>query len=40
QVIKAIAPLSRMFGYSTKLRSISQGRGTFTMVFSHYDPVS
>jgi len=40
QVIKAIAPLSRMFGYSTKLRSITQGRGTFTMVFSHYDPVS
>jgi elongation factor G len=40
QVIKAIAPLSRMFGYSTKLRSLTQGRGTFTMVFSHYDPVS
>lgn len=40
QVIKAIAPLSRMFGYSTKLRSITQGRGTFTMIFSHYDPVS
>ena len=40
QVIKAIAPLSRMFGYSTILRSITQGRGTFTMVFSHYDPVS
>ena len=40
QVVKAIAPLSRMFGYSTKLRSMTQGRGTFTMVFSHYDPVS
>lgn len=40
QVIKAIAPLSRMFGYSTKLRSITQGRGNFTMIFSHYDPVS
>jgi len=40
QVIRAIAPLSRMFGYSTKLRSITRGRGTFTMVFSHYDPVS
>jgi len=40
QVIRAVAPLSRMFGYSTELRSITQGRGTFTMVFSHYDPVS
>ncbi|MGE5842364.1 MAG: hypothetical protein ACM335_08810, partial [Deltaproteobacteria bacterium] len=27
----------RMFGYSTALRSVSQGRGTFTMQFSHYD---
>ncbi len=40
QVIRAIAPLSRMFGYSTELRSLSQGRATFTMVFSHYDPVT
>ncbi len=40
QVIKAVVPLSKMFGYSTALRSITQGRGTFTMVFSHYDPVS
>ncbi len=39
QVIRAIVPLSKMFGYSTTLRSITQGRGTFTMVFSHYDPV-
>ncbi len=39
QVIKAIAPLSQMFGYSTALRSITQGRANFTMVFSHYDPV-
>ncbi|MFH1124599.1 MAG: hypothetical protein V1758_13175, partial [Pseudomonadota bacterium] len=30
-------PLSKMFGYSTALRSVSQGRGTFTMQFSHYD---
>ncbi len=37
QVITARVPLSRMFGYSTALRSASQGRGTFTMQFSHYD---
>jgi len=37
QVIKAIAPLSHMFGYSTALRSATQGRGTFTMQFSHFD---
>ncbi|MFP4036321.1 MAG: elongation factor G [Desulfobacteraceae bacterium] len=37
QVIAAKVPLSRMFGYSTELRSASQGRGTFTMQFSHYD---
>jgi elongation factor G len=36
-VIKAIVPLSRMFGYSTSLRSATQGRGTFTMLFSHFD---
>ena len=39
QVIKGWAPLSTMFGYSTSLRSVSQGRGTFTMQFSHYDKV-
>ncbi len=39
QVIRAIVPLSQMFGYSTALRSITQGRANFTMVFSHYDPV-
>jgi elongation factor G len=39
QVLTAIVPLSRMFGYSTALRSQSQGRGTFTMQFSHYDRV-
>jgi len=39
QMVRAVAPLARMFGYSTSLRSITQGRGTFTMVFSHYDPV-
>jgi len=37
QVLTANVPLSRMFGYSTALRSASQGRGTFTMQFSHYD---
>jgi len=37
QVITARVPLSKMFGYSTALRSVSQGRGTFTMQFSHYD---
>jgi elongation factor G len=37
RIIDAIAPLSRMFGYSTALRSATQGRGSFTMQFSHYD---
>ena len=36
-MIKATSPLTRMFGYSTDLRSLTQGRGTFTMQFSHYD---
>lgn len=36
-MIKAIAPLTRMFGYSTDLRSMTQGRGTFTMQFERYD---
>jgi elongation factor G len=37
QIIKATVPLSRMFGYSTALRSATQGRGTFSMQFSHFD---
>ena len=37
QLIKATVPLSRMFGYSTDLRSATQGRGTFSMQFSHFD---
>ncbi|MEJ5300384.1 MAG: elongation factor G [Thermodesulforhabdaceae bacterium] len=37
QVLQATVPLSKMFGYSTVLRSLSQGRATFTMQFSHYD---
>ena len=39
QVIHAYVPLSEMFGYATTLRSASQGRGTFVMVFDHYAPV-
>ncbi|MEG1859436.1 MAG: elongation factor G [Christensenellaceae bacterium] len=39
QVIRAMVPLSEMFGYATDLRSRTQGRGTFTMQFSHYEPV-
>jgi translation elongation factor 2 (EF-2/EF-G) len=34
--IKAHVPLSEMFGYATNLRSLTQGRGTFIMKFSHY----
>lgn len=37
QVIRVVVPLARMFGYSTSLRSATQGRGTFTMQFSHFD---
>jgi translation elongation factor EF-G len=36
KVIKAEVPLSEMFGYSTTLRSMSQGRATYTMEFKHY----
>lgn len=39
QVIKAVAPLSEMFGYATDLRSKTQGRATYTMHFSHYEEV-
>ena len=39
KVIDAMVPLSEMFGYATKIRSITQGRGTFTMEFSHYEEV-
>jgi len=37
QVVQAEVPLAQMFGYSTALRSATQGRGTFTMQFSHFD---
>ncbi|MGA2937496.1 MAG: elongation factor G [Syntrophobacteraceae bacterium] len=40
QVIEAVVALSKMFGYSTSLRSSTQGRATFTMHFSHYDLAS
>ncbi len=40
QAIKARVPLAEMFGYATRLRSMTQGRGTFTMEFEHYAPVS
>ena len=39
QVIDTMCPLSEMFGYATDLRSRTQGRGTFTMQFDHYDQV-
>ena len=39
RIIKADIPLAEMFGYATVLRSITQGRGTYTMQFSHYDEV-
>ena len=39
QVINAFVPLSEMFGYSTELRSTTQGRATYTMIFDHYEQV-
>jgi elongation factor G len=39
QVIRVLVPLAEMFGYATHLRSSTQGRGTFTMEFDHYDIV-
>ena len=39
QIIKSFIPLSEMFGYATTLRSSTQGRGTFTMQFDHYEDV-
>ncbi len=39
QTIKAKVPLADMFGYATRLRSMTQGRGIFTMEFSHYAPL-
>ena len=39
QVVKGFAPLAEMFGYATVLRSMTQGRGTYTMQLSHYEEV-
>jgi elongation factor G len=39
KVIDAKVPLSEMFGYATELRSMTQGRGSFTMEFDHYEAV-
>ena len=39
QVVRAMIPLAEMFGYATTLRSATQGRGTFTMTFDHYEDV-
>jgi len=39
QVIRALVPLAEMFGYTTVLRSLTQGRATNTMEFDHYEPV-
>ena len=39
QIVKSSIPLSEMFGYATTLRSSTQGRGTFSMTFDHYEAV-
>jgi elongation factor G len=39
QSVRAMVPLAEMFGYATRLRSVTQGRGTFSMEFDHYAPV-
>jgi elongation factor G len=39
QVVTAFVPLSEMFGYATTLRSLTQGRATYTMQFDHYAQV-
>ncbi len=39
QIIRATVPLAEMFGYTTDLRSMSQGRATNTMEFDHYEEV-
>jgi len=39
QIVKGMVPLSEMFGYATTLRSATQGRGTFSMTFDHYEDV-
>jgi elongation factor G len=39
KIVKALVPLAEMFGYATSLRSLTQGRATYTMEFDHYAPV-
>jgi elongation factor G len=39
RVIASQVPLAEMFGYATSVRSLSQGRATYTMQVSHYEPV-
>ena len=39
KIVNAFVPLAEMFGYSTNLRSATQGRGTYTMEFDHYGEV-
>jgi elongation factor G len=39
QLVKAEVPLSETFGYATQLRSLTQGRATFSMQFDHFAPV-
>lgn len=40
QLLRGIAPLSEMFGYISNLRSVSQGRASYSMLFSHYEPAA
>lgn len=39
KIIGALVPLAQMFGYATQLRSMTQGRASYSMEFDHYDPV-
>jgi elongation factor G len=39
KIVRAEVPLAEMFGYATDLRSMTQGRGVFTMEFDHYEEV-
>jgi elongation factor G len=39
QKIRSMVPLAEMFGYATDIRSKTQGRGTFSMEFAHYEPM-
>ena len=39
RLVHGFVPLGEMFGYSNTIRTLTQGRGSFTMVFDHYEPV-